>query len=54
MEMAQRLASIMQNSATLEGKEYLDFLLDFLSGKTDGEEHKEKKACYHGLTVEQV
>lgn len=42
----------MSNAELLKGKEYLDYILDFLQGKKDTETYKEKKFCYHDLTAE--
>lgn len=50
----------MENSELLKGKEYIDFILDFLQGKKD--EHPpvkdpkalEKQWCYHELTAEEA
>lgn len=36
------------------GKEYLDFILDFLQGRKESETPKEKKYCYHELTKEEA
>ena len=43
----------MSNSELLKGKEYLDFILDFLQGKKDEIPHNEKRYCYHELTKEE-
>jgi hypothetical protein len=47
----------MSNSDLLKGKEYLDFLLEFLQGKKDEQQppdpKKEKQWCFHELTEEE-
>lgn len=49
----------MGNSELLKGKEYLDFLLDFLQGKKDenppvpNPKATEKQWCFHELTIEE-
>lgn len=35
IELEKRVRNIMSNSELLKGKEYLDFILDFLQGKKD-------------------
>jgi len=40
MEHESRVKDIMANSEKLKGKEYIDFLLDFLIGKKDSEKQK--------------
>ena len=35
MELDKRIRNIMGNSELLKGKEYIDFILDFLQGKKD-------------------
>ena len=35
IELEKRIRNIMGNSELLKGKEYLDFILDFLQGKKD-------------------
>lgn len=42
----------MSNADSLKGKEYLDFILDFLQGRKDETAHSVKKYCYHELTEE--
>lgn len=42
----------MTNADSLKGKEYIDYVLDFLQGKKEAEPLKEKKNCYHELTKE--
>jgi hypothetical protein len=42
----------MSNANLLKGKDYLDFILDFLQGKKDTHQHKEKKLCYYDLQNE--
>jgi hypothetical protein len=37
IEVDQRIRKIMGNSELLKGKEYLDFISEFLLGKKDGE-----------------
>ena len=49
----------MSNSELLQGKEYIDFLLDFLQGKKDdtsqpSTEKGQAKFCYHELTAEEA
>lgn len=39
-EHEARIAKIMANSETLKGKEFIDFLFDYLSGKTHKPELK--------------
>jgi tetratricopeptide (TPR) repeat protein len=59
IELEKRVRNIMSNSELLKGKEYIDFLLDFLQGKKDDsppakqESHKlDKRICVHELTEE--
>jgi len=35
IELEKRIRNIMGNSELLKGKEYIDFILDFLQGKKD-------------------
>jgi len=51
----------MGNSELLKGKEYIDFILDFLQGKKDDVEptprdpkSSEKQWCFHELTSEEA
>lgn len=43
----------MSNAKSLKGKEYLDFVLDFLQGKKDSQSSKDKKFCYHEISQEE-
>lgn len=52
IELEARITNIMSNSNLLKGKEYLDFILEFLQGKKDEVQHKEKKDCYYELQPE--
>ena len=60
MELEKRISNIMSNSELLKGKEYLDFLLEFLQGKkdeapsTDQKVKKEIRHCLHELTSEEA
>lgn len=51
MELEARIRNIMSNSDLLKGKEYLDFLLDFLQGKKDEQTptFKDGRLCLHEL-----
>lgn len=52
MELEARIRNIMSNSDLLKGKEYLDFLLDFLQGKKDEQPpsaSKDGRICHHEL-----
>jgi len=42
----------MGNAELLKGKEYIDFILDFLQGRKDEQPHTVKKFCYYELTAE--
>ena len=53
IELERTIKNIMSNAELLKGKEYLDFLLDFLQGKKDGLAHAVKKFCYHEITEEE-
>lgn len=56
IELEKRIKNIMSNSEALKGKEYIDFLLDFLQGKKDEVQQdpkKERKYCVHELVVEE-
>ncbi len=44
----------MSNAELLQGKDYLDYLLDFIQGRKDDVAHKEKKYCYHEISEEDV
>jgi hypothetical protein len=51
----------MGNSELLKGKEYIDFILDFLQGKKDDVEptprdpkSTEKQYCFHELSSEEA
>ena len=44
----------MSNSESLKGKEYVDFLLDFLQGKKDADPKVERKYCIHELNSEEA
>eukprot|EP00347_Sterkiella_histriomuscorum_P021645 403333259 len=52
IEHEQKITNIMSNANLLKGKEYLDFILDFLQGKKDETLPKEKKFCYYDLQQE--
>jgi len=51
MELEARIRNIMSNSDLLKGKEYLDFLLDFLQGKKDEPSASKdgRMMCHHEL-----
>lgn len=56
IELEQRIRKIMGNSELLKGKEYIDFLLDFLQGKKDDApppQQQDQKFCFHELTAEE-
>ncbi len=44
----------MSNSELLKGKDYLDFLIDFLTGKKDEEPAPKDRVCLHELTDEEA
>lgn len=53
IEVEERLKVIMNNSELLKGKEYMDFVIDYLLAK--GEQAIEKKGvCMREITVEIV
>lgn len=54
MAMDVKVKHIMSNAELLKGKEYLDFILDFVQGRKDEVAHKEKKYCYHEISEEEV
>lgn len=55
----QKIAEIMENANSLAGKEYIDYLVDFLKGKKDAEPpqqpklQKRKQIVIHELTSEE-
>jgi len=54
IELDKRVRNIMGNSELLKGKEYIDFILDFLQGKKDEQPpaqnpKAEKQWCFHEL-----
>jgi len=60
IELDKRIRKIMGNSELLKGKEYLDFIIDFLLGKKDeappaiDPKSTEKQYCFHEITDEEV
>lgn len=44
----------MSNAEALKGKEYVDFLLDFLQGRKDEAPAAAGKYCVHELTQEEA
>ena len=58
IELEKKIRNIMSNSELLKGKEYIDFLLDFLQGRKDEvppaiNPKGEKSYCFHELTQEE-
>ena len=53
----EKIAKIMENSQSLAGKEYIDYLLAFLKGKKDEmpapESKRKNQVCLHELTAEE-
>ena len=52
----EKIAKIMENSQSLAGKEYIDYLLAFLKGKKDEsppEAKRKGQVCLHELTEEE-
>ena len=59
IELEKRIKNIMGNSQLLKGKDYLDFILEFLQGKKDEaipaqNPKDEKKWCFHELISEEA
>ena len=60
IELDQRIKKIMGNSELLKGKEYLDFIIDFLLGRKDeappavDTKATERQYCFHDLTLEEA
>ena len=54
IELEKRVRNIMSNSELLKGKEYLDFLIDFLTGKKDQESGAKDIICQHELTEDEA
>lgn len=59
IELEKRIKNIMGNSELLKGKDYLDFILEFLQGKKDEaipaqNPKDEKKWCFHELISEEA
>lgn len=60
IELDKRIRKIMGNSELLKGKEYLDFIIDFLLGKKDDTppaidpKITEKQYCFHEITEEEA
>ena len=57
-ELDKRINSIMENSESLSGKEYIDFLLEYLQGKTHQDEIVKKprmpKFCKREVKPEEI
>lgn len=54
IEVEKTIKAVMSNAELLKGKEYIDFLLDFLQGKKETHPAAQKKYCYHELTEEEA
>lgn len=60
IELDKRIRKIMGSSELLKGKEYLDFVIDFLLGKKDESppavdpKATEKQYCFHEITEEEA